>query len=141
MASQSPTTERGATGASDEKQDYLTGWAALTRLMNEGLSWSGNERNVCYLNLGDGRFVDASFVSGLDFADDGRAAATVDWDGDGDLDLWLKNRTGPQLRFMWNDLPSGPFVETRRDRSQVPGRRPQTRSQSRTPRGLPKSGP
>lgn len=116
MASQSPTTESGATGAtgaSDEKQDYLTGWAALTRLMNEGLSWSGNERNVCYLNLGDGRFVDASFVSGLDFADDGRAAATVDWDGDGDLDLWLRNRTGPQLRFMRNDLPSGPFVALR----------------------------
>ena len=75
--------------------------------MLRGASWSGNERNNCWLNLGNGRFADASAVSGLDFADDGRAAATVDWDGDGDLDLWLRNRTGPQLRFLRNDHPPG----------------------------------
>ena len=27
----------------------------------------------------------------------------MDWDADGDLDLWFKNRTGPQIRFMQND--------------------------------------
>lgn len=103
MASQSPAKgkERETAPA------YLTGWAALTRLMNEGLSWSGRERNNCLVNLGDGRFADASFASGLDFLDDGRAVAGVDWDGDGDLDLWLKNRTGPQLRLMRNDHAGG----------------------------------
>lgn len=40
---------------------------------------------------------------GIDFADDGRALAVTDWDGDGDLDLWVRNRSGPQLRFMRND--------------------------------------
>jgi thiol-disulfide isomerase/thioredoxin len=72
--------------------------------MLEGHSWSGHERNNCYLNLDDGRFADVSAMSGLDYADDGRAVAAVDWDADGDLDLWLRNRSGPQLRFMRNDL-------------------------------------
>lgn len=77
-------------------------------MMRAGRSWSGRERNGCYLNLGGGRFANASFTSGLDFDDDGRAVAVTDWDGDGDLDLWLKNRTGPQLRFMLNRSSAGP---------------------------------
>jgi len=83
-------------------KEYIEGWAALSELMDEGASWSGHERNCCYLNLRDGTFVDISAVSGLDFLDDGRAMATVDWDHDGDLDVWLKNRTSPALRFMEN---------------------------------------
>ena len=94
-------------GQANRCEPYLLGWATLTQLMQEGASWSGNERNVCYVNLGDGRFVDASFASGLDFIDDGRTVASVDWDGDGDLDLWLRNRTGPQLRFLRNNGSPG----------------------------------
>lgn len=93
--------------APQEGSRYLQGWAALARLIDEGRSWSGHERGSCFANLGDGTFADASFASGLDFLDDGRAVAAVDWDGDGDLDLWLKNRTGPQLRFMRNDHGGG----------------------------------
>lgn len=103
MASHSPTRNDDAL---DERERYLRGWAALTELMRGGNSWSGHERNNCYVNLGDGRFADVSAISGLDFADDGRAVAATDWDGDGDLDLWLKNRTGPQLRFMANERGS-----------------------------------
>ena len=33
--------------------------------------------------------------------------ALVDWDQDGDLDVWYSNRTGPRVRFYRNDLPSG----------------------------------
>lgn len=54
------------------------------------------------MNLGGGTFVDVSAVSGFDWDDDGRAAALVDWDGDGDLDVWLSNRNGPQVRFLRN---------------------------------------
>lgn len=73
---------------------------------------SGHERNCCFINtLGNDqagrRFATASAVSGLDFDDDGRAAAQVDWDHDGDLDLWLTNRNAPRLRFMRNDHPGG----------------------------------
>ncbi len=75
--------------------------------MDGGNSWSGRERNCAYLNLGDGRFADVSAISGLDYLDDGRAAALTDWDGDGDLDLFLRNRTGPVLRFLRNDEERG----------------------------------
>ncbi len=75
--------------------------------MNTGASWSGRERHCAFLNLQDNTFVDISAVAQLDFLDDGRALAVTDWDGDGDLDLWLRNRTGPQLRFMRNDDASG----------------------------------
>lgn len=80
----------------------------LILMMQEGRSYSGRERNCCFLNTGPfpqagGRFANISAVSGLDFVEDGRAIALVDWDDDGDLDLWMTNRTAPRLRFMRND--------------------------------------
>lgn len=73
-------------------------------MVRKGKSFSGRERNCCFLNLGDGKFADVSAVSGFDFPDDGRAVAMCDWDFDGDLDLWVANRSGPQLRFLQNNL-------------------------------------
>ena len=72
------------------------------KLLREGKSFSGREKNCAFLNCSDSRFANVSAVSGLDFPDDGRAVASVDWDHDGDLDLWIHNRTGPRLRFMRN---------------------------------------
>jgi len=51
--------------------------------------------------------VDGSHVTGLDFIDDARAVTALDWDRDGDLDLWFKNRSGPQLRFLLNEQTGG----------------------------------
>ncbi|MCH8839659.1 MAG: ASPIC/UnbV domain-containing protein, partial [Planctomycetes bacterium] len=76
--------------------------AKLRRLLRNGHSFSGRERNCCYLNTGGTQFADVSAVSGLDFPDDGRGVAVTDWDGDGRLDFWVVNRSGPQLRFMHN---------------------------------------
>lgn len=78
---------------------------ALHEAIRQGKSFSGRERNCSFLNLRNGRFADISPVSGLDFPDDGRAVARVDWDHDGDLDFWIVNRSGPQIRFMRNDVP------------------------------------
>ncbi|MFT5497635.1 MAG: tetratricopeptide (TPR) repeat protein [Kiritimatiellia bacterium] len=74
--------------------------------MAEGHSFSGRERNVCFLNTADGRFCNASAVTGFDFEDDGRALATMDWDFDGDLDVWLFNRSTPRVRYLQNQLAS-----------------------------------
>jgi tetratricopeptide (TPR) repeat protein/peroxiredoxin len=81
-------------------------------MMIQGRSFSGRERNCCFLNtLADpaakGRFADISATSGLDFADDGRAVSVVDWDHDGDLDLWISNRNAPRIRFLRNNANSG----------------------------------
>ena len=83
----------------------------LQSMMMQGRSFSGRERNCCFLNTGQtqeagGRFANVSAASGLDFADDGRAVAIVDWDMDGDLDLWISNRNAPRLRLMRNDTPT-----------------------------------
>ena len=87
----------------DPDQEYRAGWAAILDLVNTGGSWSGHERNRCLLNTGGARFADVSAATGLDFLDDSRCVAPIDWDMDGDLDLWLTARTGPRLRFVRND--------------------------------------
>lgn len=76
-----------------------------------GRSFSGRERHCAFLNVGDGaadsaRFASVSAISGLDLPDDGRAVASVDWDQDGDLDLWITNRNAPRLRFFRNNQTS-----------------------------------
>ena len=76
------------------------------RLVRSGYSWSGGERNCVFLNTGSStgspRFANVSAISGLGFADDARALAIVDWDNDGDLDAWLRNRSAPRLRLLRN---------------------------------------
>lgn len=79
-------------------------------MVRAGASWSGRERNCVFLNTGEMKFINISGMSGLDWQDDGRALAVADWDRDGDLDLWFKNRTGPQIRYMENTGPTGNFV-------------------------------
>lgn len=78
----------------------------LNQLIDDGGSLSGHESNCAFLNVEGGRFATVSAVSGLDFPDDARTPVCVDWDRDGDLDLWVGNRTAPQLRLMRNDTPS-----------------------------------
>lgn len=77
----------------------------IGRLMLDGWSWSGRERDNLHLNVGNGHFVDASAASGLDFIEDGRSLATLDWDGDGRLDAFLRNRNAPGLRFLHGNAP------------------------------------
>ncbi len=79
----------------------------LNERLLAGMSLSGRERHCVYLNTGGADFANVSAGSGLDFPDDGRGLAATDWDFDGDVDLWISNRTAPRLRFLRNDLESG----------------------------------
>ena len=87
---------------------YEQGWSAINELIRSDGTWSGYERNVFYANNRDGTFSDISGAIGLDFVEDGRAFALADFDHDGRLEVFLKNRNGPQLRLLQNvmqDLP------------------------------------
>ncbi|MCA9197371.1 MAG: ASPIC/UnbV domain-containing protein [Planctomycetales bacterium] len=86
----------GAAGASAE----------LLRFIRHGRSFSGREPHCFFLNMQDGSFADLSSAAQLNLPDDGRATGFVDWDHDGDLDMWISNRNGPQLRFLENRLPN-----------------------------------
>ncbi len=102
-----------AAGDASRARDYGAAWAALMQLAREGHSWSGHERNQCFLNLGGGRFARISAVSGLDARSDGRALAFVDWDRDGDVDIWFRDRTAPRLRLLLNQHVSARSAEDR----------------------------
>jgi thiol-disulfide isomerase/thioredoxin len=81
--------------------------------------FSGRERNNFFIaNQETGRFSDVSYCAGLDFMEDGRAVAPLDFDSDGDLDLvtlglggirLLMNTTNPKrtdyLRIRFDDVP------------------------------------
>jgi tetratricopeptide (TPR) repeat protein len=91
---------------------YRRRQSQVASMIAQGRSFSGRERNCCFLNtLADpaakGRFANVSATSGLDFADDGRAVSVVDWDHDGDLDLWISNRNAPRIRLLRNNTKSG----------------------------------
>lgn len=98
---------------STQASDYQNAWSAITELIEGDGSWSGRERNICYLNNGDGTFSDISFATGLDFIDDSRSFAAGDLDGDGDLDLVLKSRNSPGLRIVRNDWRQGGALSVR----------------------------
>jgi tetratricopeptide (TPR) repeat protein len=91
---------------------YKQGWRALNRLLHEDRSFSGNERDCAFLNCGGDSpsFATISTVAGFDFPDDGRGLATVDWDFDGDQDVWITCRTAPRVRFLQNSTAAKPFV-------------------------------
>jgi tetratricopeptide (TPR) repeat protein len=94
--------------------DYELAWNVINELIRSDYTWNGYERNIFFLNNGNGTFSEVSGPLGLDFLDDSRSFALADFDGDGRLELILKNRTGPQLRILRNALhPIGNSVTFR----------------------------
>jgi tetratricopeptide (TPR) repeat protein len=101
-------------GEAKPAHDYEQGWDAVNELIRADSTWSGFERNVFYANNRDGTFSDVSGVVGVDFLEDGRAFALADFDHDGRLEVFLKNRNGPQLRVLKNVMKNlGPSIAFR----------------------------
>jgi|TARA_B110000037_G_scaffold165277_1_gene186944 tetratricopeptide (TPR) repeat protein/thiol-disulfide isomerase/thioredoxin len=86
---------------------YSRNFRELNDLLSRGKSFSGRERNPLFLNLKGEGFAEVGGLLGVDFPDDARAVATMDWDRDGDLDLWVTNRNAPQVRLLRNNHPAG----------------------------------
>ena len=103
----------------DVHPDQLEANNALAVMLDHGMSISGHERHCVFLNTGkDSRagekFACVSAVSGLDFPDDGRGVSVVDWDHDGDQDLWVSNQNAPRIRYFRNDTQTGNHYITMR---------------------------
>ncbi len=100
VVANSPASQSPASG-------YENGWNAINQFIREDCSWNGREPNVLYARR-QGRYYDFSGVSGIDFAEDSRAFAVTDFDGDGNLDVFLKSRLGPQVRALRNEWGTEP---------------------------------
>ena len=83
---------------------YERGWNAINELIRADGTWAGYERNNFYANNRDGTFSEIAGAAGLDFIEDSRAFALADLDHDGRLEVFLKNRSGPQLRILHNEM-------------------------------------
>ncbi|MEZ6116080.1 MAG: ASPIC/UnbV domain-containing protein [Pirellulaceae bacterium] len=105
--SHSPSSQADVSIATDPESQFQQSLRHINQLLDSDGSLSGREPNCVFLNTRNGKFATASGVSGFDFPDDARALAVTDWDGDGDLDLWVTNRTGPRIRFLQNHLGEG----------------------------------
>ena len=98
--------EASEDSTSDLTAAFLRANDRQNELVRAGVSQSGHERNCCFLNTGAERFANVSAAAGLDHIGDARAYALVDWDDDGDLDLWTTNRTAPRVQFLRNNSGS-----------------------------------
>lgn len=78
------------------------------RLPEDGTSFSGHERDVLFLNLGDGQFEDVSGVSGADDPGDGRVFVLLDFDRDGWWDIAQINANAPALKLYHNRFGADP---------------------------------
>jgi hypothetical protein len=58
-------------------------------------SLNGYERNCLFRNNGNGTFTDVGYVNGADRIEDGRSLSLLDYDGDGQLDMFLRNYRQP----------------------------------------------
>lgn len=77
---------------------------AQAELFADGFSFSGYERDFVALNLGDGRFLDISGITGADAVNDGRGSVFADFDNDGDLDIFLRAMHGEAHHLFRNNV-------------------------------------
>jgi enediyne biosynthesis protein E4 len=75
-------------------------------------SLNGRERKCLFRNDGDGGFTEVGWVNGADRIEDGRGLSIVDYDGDGRLDLVLRNYRQPTA-LLHNVGPARHWLELR----------------------------
>ncbi len=78
----------------------------MSAIFKEGFSFSGYERDLFAMNLGQGKYLDVSGVSGIDSISDGRGSVFADFDNDGDLDIFLTTAQGEAHYLFRNNVGS-----------------------------------
>lgn len=88
----------------------------MALIFQEGLSFSGYERNKTFISRGDGTWADLSAVSGADTDADCRATIAADFDDDGDADIFV-NAAQKNTHFLYRndaaDAATSSFVKVR----------------------------
>ncbi len=89
--------------------------SAGTRLYGDGRSYGGFHKNKFFLNLGRTNFLEVGYLFGAASETDSRSAASVDLDGDGQLDLaYTTLRQWPaveqELRALKNRAPRRSWI-------------------------------
>ncbi len=87
-----------------EEADTAGFFQQIMGFLGTGFSFSGYERDQLMLNLGEGKFLDISGVSGMDSITDGRGAVFADFDNDGDLDVFLRAMHGTAHLMFRNNV-------------------------------------
>jgi hypothetical protein len=75
-------------------------------------SLNGRERNCLFRNNGDGTFSDVGWVNDADRIEDGRGLVVFDYDGDGGLDLLVRNYRQP-AQLLRNAGPARRWLQLR----------------------------
>ena len=75
-------------------------------------SLNGNERDCLFRNNGDGTFTDVAYVNEADRVEDGRGVSVLDYDGDGGLDVVLRNYKQP-AQVLHNIGDGGHWLEVK----------------------------
>lgn len=97
-----------ASGSKSEKTTRARGARTFAQrqadLFSADFSFSGYERDLLALNLGNGRFLNISGVSGADSVTDGRGSVFADFDNDGDPDIFLRSMHGTAHQLFRNNV-------------------------------------
>jgi len=81
---------------SSEKKKSAIGFGPIG---SNKMDFSGKERDKLFLSDGGKKFVDVSYLGGVDNPQDGRTIATADLDHDGTLEMLVAYRNAPTLRI------------------------------------------
>ena len=93
-----PANSLGKSGTAEQNESLIE------KAKFEQCSVYSGQKNRCYASIGSNGFAEISSASGLGFSEDARAMVATDWDHDGDTDVLVMSRTGPQLRVFINKL-------------------------------------
>ena len=90
--------------AGGSSKTYADAWSAINEFIRSDYTWSGYQRNNFFLNNRNSTFTESAGLLGIDCLEDSRSFALSDLDGDGRLEVVLKNRTAPQVRIFHNQI-------------------------------------